>query len=163
MAKWDSHVEYFLNLNLGPWERKPGIGNFNFAAIGRLHRGVTPQQALAELEAVEVGIGRQSSSGATLHGVIIPLQEAVVGPAESRIWMLMAGAGLVLAIVCVNLAGLMLGRHTARSREVAIRLALGAGRWTVLRQFVAEGLTLAMVGGAIGVVTAFWGVRLLVR
>ncbi|HEV1287901.1 MAG TPA: ABC transporter permease, partial [Bryobacteraceae bacterium] len=65
VAKWDSRAEYFLNLNLGPWERKPGIGNFNFAAIGRLHRGVTPQQALAELEAVEVGIGRQSSSGAT--------------------------------------------------------------------------------------------------
>jgi predicted permease len=77
--------------------------------------------------------------------------------------MLMAGAALVLAIVCVNLAGLMLGRNTARSREVAIRLALGAGRWTVLRQFAAEGLTLATAGGAIGVLAAFSGVRLLVR
>jgi len=77
--------------------------------------------------------------------------------------MLMAGAALVLAIVCVNLAGLTLGRNTARSREVAIRLALGAGRWTVLRQFAMEGLTMAVAGGTIGVLAAFWGVRLLVR
>src|SRR5580658_8958897 len=144
-----------MNLNLGPWERKPGIGNFNFAAIGLVRRGVTPQRALAELEAIELGIGRQSSSDATLDGAIIPLQEAVVGPAEARIWMLIAGAAIVLAIVCVNLAGLMLGRNTARSREVAIRLALGAGRWTVLRQFVAEGLALAAAGAALGIAGAY--------
>src|SRR5437016_13664386 len=77
--------------------------------------------------------------------------------------MLMAGAVLVMVIVCVNLAGLMLGRNTARTREVAIRLALGGSRWTVLRQMAAEGLSLAIAGGALGVAAASAGVRLLVR
>jgi predicted permease len=163
VAKWDFHIEYFLNLNLGPWDKKPGIGNFNFAAIGRVREDATRERALAELEAVEAGISRQNPSGATLHAELVPFHSAIVGPAEARIWMLMAGAALVLAIVCVNLAGLTLGRNTARSREVAIRLALGAGRWTVLRQFAMEGLTLAVAGGTIGVLAAFWGVRLLVR
>jgi predicted permease len=115
------------------------------------------------LEAIESGIAKKDPGGAGLHAELIPLKTAVLGSAGSRIWMLMAGAALVMAIVCVNLAGLMLGRNTARSREVAIRLALGAGRWTVLRQFMAEGLMLAAAGGAIGVLAAFWGVRLLVR
>jgi predicted permease len=163
VGMFNFHVEYFANLNLGKWEKKPGIGNFNFAAIGRLRQGATPQRAQAELESVEAAITRQNPSGAILHAELVPLQTAVVAPAEGRIWMLMAGAALVLAIVCVNLAGLMLARNTARSREVAIRLALGAGRWTVLRQFAIEGLTLALAGGAIGVAAAFLGIRLLVR
>ncbi|HTX34885.1 MAG TPA: ABC transporter permease [Bryobacteraceae bacterium] len=163
VAGWDARVEYFTNLNLGPWETKPGVGNFNFAAIGRIRPGVTRERAVAELEAIENGISRQASTGATLHAMLVPFRAAVVGPAEKRIWMLMAGAALVMAIVCVNLAGLMLGRNTARAREVAIRLALGAGRWTVLRQFAAEGLVLAFAGGVIGVLSALAGVRLLVR
>jgi putative ABC transport system permease protein len=163
IAQWTSGVEYFGNLNLGSWDRKPGISNFNFAAFGRVLPGVPRQRALAELETIEAAIGRQETSEVSLHAELVPLKTAVVGPAESRVWMLMAGAGLVLIIVCVNLAGLMLGRNAARSREVAIRLALGAGRWTVLRQFAAEGLALAATGGAIGVAGAFLGVQLLVR
>jgi putative ABC transport system permease protein len=163
IAGWTFRAAYFVNLNLGPWERKPGLGNFNFAAIGRIRPGVSRLQALAELETIEIGIGKQQTNEASLHAELIPLKAAVVGSAGSRIWMLMAGAALVLAIVCVNLAGLMLGRNTARSREFAIRLALGAGRWTVLRQFTVEGLILAVAGGAIGVLTAFAGVRLLVH
>lgn len=163
IAGWTFHVDHFVNLNLGPGERKSGIGSFNFAAIGRVRPGVTRQQAIAELETIESGIGKQVTNEVSLHADLVPLKTAVIGSAASRIWILMAGAALVLAIVCVNLAGLMLGRNSARSREVAIRLALGAGRWTVLRQFMAEGLTLAMAGGTIGVLAAFAGIRLLVR
>jgi len=163
VAHWTAHVEYFLNLNLGAWDRKPGLGNFNYAVIGRVLPGVAHQHASAELDTIEGAIGKQVTNEVTLHAELVPLRTAVVGPAESRIWMLMAGAGLVLVIVCVNLAGLMLGRNAARSREVAIRLALGAGRWTVLRQFAAEGLALAATGGVLGVAGAYVGVRLLVR
>jgi predicted permease len=163
VARWDQPVEYFVNLNLGPWDKKPGIDNFNFAAIGRVRPGVTSSRAQAELDAIEGGISRQVTNEATLHAQLVPLRTGVVESAEKRIWMLMAGAALVMAIVCVNLAGLLLGRNTARAREVAIRLALGAGRWTVLRQFAAEGLVLAGTGGAIGVVAAYAGIRLLVR
>jgi len=163
VARWTSRVEYFVNLNLGAWDRKPGIGNFNFAAIGRVLPGIPRQQAQAELETIEVAIGKQDGDEVSLHGELVPFRTAVVGSAESRVWMLMAGAGLVLAIVCVNLAGLMLGRNAARAREVAVRMALGAGRWTVLRQFAAEGLALAAAGGVIGVAGGYLGIRLLVR
>ena len=163
IAGWTFHVDYFSNLNLLSGERKPGLGDFNFAAIGRLRSGVSRAQAEADLTLIEGAIARQDSSGTQLFAQLIPLQTAVVGTAGSRIWMLMAGAALVLLIVCVNLAGLMLARNTARSREVAIRLALGAGRWTVLRQFTVEGVMLALAGGTIGAFAAVAGVRLLVR
>jgi len=162
-AKRDFRIEYFLNLNLGSWDRRPGVGNFNYAAIGRVRGGVRTAIALAELEAIENGISRQSSSGAILHAELVPFQAGVVAAAAQSIWMLMAGAALVMVIVCVNLAGLILGRNGARMHEVAIRLAIGAGRWTVLRQMAAEGLCLAIAGGALGVGVAFAGVRLLVQ
>jgi predicted permease len=163
VAKWDSEIEYFLNLNLGKWDQQPKMGNFNYAAMGRIPTGVSRARGLAELDAIETGISRKVTHDAVLHAELVPLQAGVVGPAVTRIWMLMGGAALVMAIVCVNLAGLMLGRNTARAREVAIRLALGASRWTVLRQLAAEGLALAIAGGAIGVAAAYAGLRLLVR
>lgn len=162
-AGWTFGVQYFLNLNLGSWERSPGVGNFNFVALGRVAPGVTREKALAELELIETSIGKQANHGASLHAELVPLKAAVIGPARSRVWMLMAGAALVLVIVCVNLAGLLLARNATRSREVAIRLALGASRATVIRQFIVEGLGLAAVGGVLGVVAAYSGVRLLVR
>jgi putative ABC transport system permease protein len=161
-AKRDSRVEYFINLNQGSWDRKPGLGNFNYAAIGRLRGGVPAARALAELEAIENGISRQSSSGAVLHAELVPFRAGVVGDAGERIWILMGGAVLVMVIVCVNLAGLILGRNVTRMHEVAVRLAIGAGRWTILRQMAAEGLWLAIAGGVLGVAAAFVGVRLLV-
>jgi predicted permease len=162
-AKRDFRIEYFLNLNLGSWDRNPGLGNFNYAAIGRVRGGVRMARALAELEAIENRISRQSSSGAILHAEVLPFRTGVVGAAAERIWILMAGAALVMLIVCVNLAGLILGRNAARHHEIAIRLAIGAGRWTILRQMAAEGLCLAIAGGTLGVAAAFAGVRLLVR
>jgi putative ABC transport system permease protein len=162
-AQRDFRIEYFLNLNLGSWDRNPGVGNFNYAAIGRVRGGAHMASALAELEAIENGISRTSSSGAILHAELVPFQAGVVGDAAGRIWVLMAGAALVMVIVCVNLGGLILGRNAARIHEVAIRLAIGAGRWTIMRQMAIEGLCLAIAGGAAGVAAAFAGVRLLLQ
>jgi predicted permease len=163
VARRDARVEYFTNLNQGSWDRKPGLGNFNYAAIGRLTDGVPAARASAELEAIENGISRQTSGGAVLHAELVPFRAGVVGAAAERIWMSMGGAVLVIVIVCVNLAGLILGRNVARMREVAVRLAIGAGRWTILRQLAAEGFCLAIAGGVLGVAAAFAGVRLLVQ
>jgi putative ABC transport system permease protein len=164
VAGWDFSAEYFTNANLGPWERRPSIGNFNFAAIGRLRPGVAGQQGVAELESIEAAITEQHPvAGVSLHAELIPLKTAVAGPAAQRIWMLMGGAALVLAIVCVNLAGLTIGRNTTRTKEIAIRLALGAGRATLVRQLTVEGLVLAATGGTLGVAAAYAGVRALVR
>ena len=83
-AKRDFRIEYFLNLNLGSWDRRPGVGNFNYAAIGRVRGGVRTAIALAELEAIENGISRQSSSGAILHAELVPFHAGVVGAAAER-------------------------------------------------------------------------------
>ncbi len=164
VAGWNFSPQYLLNSNLGPWEQRPSIGNFNFAVIGRLRPGVTRKQGVAELESIEAAIAEQHPvADVSLHADLVPLKTAVVGPAENRIWMLMGGAALVLAIVCVNLAGLTIGRNASRSREIAIRLALGAGRATVVRQLTVEGLALTAMGGTLGVAAAYFGVRALVR
>src|SRR5262249_10548249 len=94
---------------------------------------------------------------------LLPLKAAVTGPAEPGLWLLMAGSGLVLLIVCVNLAGLILARGTARTHEIAVRSAIGAGRADLLRQFVAEGVVLSLAGAVLGIAAALGGLRALVH
>jgi ABC-type antimicrobial peptide transport system permease subunit len=90
-----------------------------------------------------------------------PVLEEIVGPVRHAFWMLQAVAVLVLLIACVNLANLLMVRAEARRREIAVRIAIGAGRGRLLAQFVAEGLALSGVGGALGLGVACAGVRAL--
>lgn len=93
---------------------------------------------------------------------LIPLREAIVGTQRSLLWMLLGGVGLLLLIACANTAQLLLARSLGRSREVAIRSALGASRPRLIRQFLMEGLVLAVCGGAAGLVLSGWILRVLV-
>ncbi len=166
IAGWTFHIDYFVPLALLPYESKPSIGNMmNFTVIARLKSGVTKQQALADLDAVEADISRHdpNAQGAFLTGNLVPLKMAVVGDASRTLWILMAGAGLVMLIVCVNLASLLVARSMGRSREIAVRAALGASRWRLLRQMLIEGLLLVAAGGLLGVMLAFDGLRILVE
>ena len=141
----------------------PGRGSHNLQAIGRLKPGVSPRQADADVRQLVAQMERQipTDFGSGWSGRARPLLEARVDPAlRKSLWILQGATLCVLLIGCVNLANLMLGRATARRREVAIRLAMGTGRGALMRQMLVEPLLLALGGGAAGLLLAGWGLRL---
>ena len=131
---------------------------------GRLRDGVTREAAereLAQLGRVLAEEDPQRHGGRSVY--LVPLSEAVVPPLVRRPLVVLFGAvGIVLALACANLTNLSLVRITLRAREVAIRSALGAGRSRLARQFLAESLVISLVGGALGLLLAWWGTRRLV-
>ena len=139
-------------------------GSRSYGVIGRLAANVSPQQAQAELETVVRGMRARfkdnypqtDSFGATLY----PLQEQVVGGMKPLLLILLGAVALVLLIACANLATMLLARATAREREMAIRIAVGASRGRLLRQTLTESTVLAILGGGAGVFLAIWGVDL---
>jgi predicted permease len=162
--------EIFNPVVLAGYDLDPGLGNFNYTVIARLKPGVTARQALAELNVVETGIARRGDGVRhvapgqfDLRAMLTPLKTAVVGPAQKAFWMLEVAAAFVLLIVCVNLANLMLAKNAGRTREVAVRSALGATGRRMARQFLTEGALLATAGGGLGLLFAAWGLELLVR
>ena len=132
--------------------------------IARLKPGVSSAQAQSELSVITNNITQQfkeSHAGTTLK--FIPLQEQVVGQVKPILMLLLAAVGFVLLIACANVASLLLTRSLARQKEVAIRAALGASRWRVVRQLLTESLVLSVVGGIAGVFLAYAGTGALVR
>jgi predicted permease len=148
-----------------PMQARPGVnGDPNAEVVGRLKPGVTAEQARAELQLVadkyRAAFPAQMHDGESIAAR--PYQEMFTGRLKDYLWMLMAAVGFLLLIACANVANLQLVRAAARSREIAVRRALGAGGLTISRQLLTESMLLALVGGAMGALLAVWGTDLLV-
>jgi predicted permease len=146
---------------IGQWNnpalkiRSAALGLHGF---GRMKPGVTLEQAQADLSRVMANLAATYPETNKNNGAkVSPLKARMIGDIGQTLWILLGAVGFVLLIACVNVSNLLLARSTGRTREFAIRAALGAGRWRLLRQSLTESMLLAFAGGALGFVFASWG------
>jgi predicted permease len=131
--------------------------------LGRLKSGVPLEQAQADMNAIGARL-EQAFAANKGEGIIVnAFLNEVIGNVRPVLLTLLAAVGLVLLIACANIAGLLLAQHATRSKEVAIRAALGAGRGRLLRQFFLEGILLSLLGTAAGIALARLGINLIIR
>jgi predicted permease len=142
-------------------EERGRMGDFNYGCIARLKPGITLSQALDELNAVQANIARGLEDHIELRAFIAPLQDQITGRSRQGLLLLMLAVGTVLLIVCVNIANLLLARATGRSREFAVRAAIGASTARLLRQMLTESFLFAVLGGALGLAIAAGALNLI--
>ena len=137
-------------------------GSNSFIAIGRLKPGVTMERAASEMDVVGRALAAanpSSNAGETVR--LQAMSQAGLEDLRPALTTMLAVVGLVMLIACVNVANLMLARGAVRSRELAIRCAIGASRWRIVRQLLTESVVLALLGGVAGLFLAVWGTTLL--
>jgi predicted permease len=156
-----SNCEVFLPI--GQWndttfrDRRTGMG---MDAVGRLKPGVTLEQAKADMDGIAQRLAETYPNADKGSGIaLLPLKQDVIGDIRPFLLVLLAAVGFVLLIACVNVANLLLARSNGRTREFAIRVALGAGQVRVIRQLLTESLVLACTGGLLGLLLAAWGTQ----
>ena len=143
---------------------QPKRDDRNYEVYARPREGLAPAAAQAELDAIARQLAREhpesypASSGYGMK--LASYRDEVIGDSRPALLLLGGAVALVLLIACANVANLLMARATTRDREVAVRIAFGAGRPALLRQFLVESLLLALAGGALGLLLAAWGVRL---
>ena len=139
-------------------------GNHRFMPVARLKQGVTLEQARTELDGIARRIHRQFPETVTGEGAnVVRMQDRLVVHVRPLLLVLLGAVACVLLIACVNVTNLLLTRAVGRRREVAVRAALGAGRWQIARQFVMESIILSIGGASLGLALAMWGTDILIK
>ncbi|HOK45878.1 MAG TPA: ABC transporter permease, partial [Bryobacteraceae bacterium] len=150
-----------------PWNldelRNMNRASHAFGVLGRLKPGVTVEQANAELNSIQRRIGERYAGLRDWGATVAPLKEALVEYIRPALLVLLGAVGFVLLIACTNVANLLLARGAARQKEIAIRTAMGASRWRLIRHFLTESVLLGLAGGALGLLLASWGTEVLAR
>lgn len=156
---WATKATIWAPLALG--DRLGNRGGNSLRVFGRLKSGVTLEQARAEMTGIADRL-EQQYPGTNRDVQVVSLREKVVGNIRAALLVLLGAVGFVLLIGCANVAHMFLARSAARQREIAVRAALGAMRWRVLRQYLLESLVIALLGGVCGLLLALWGTRVLI-
>jgi len=138
-------------------------GNRDFSSIGRLKEGVIIEQAQADLKRIADNLAVRYPADHGVGVILRPLQQDQEGGLRPTVLLLMAAVILILLIACANVANLLLARNSGRTRQIAVRVAMGAAKWGLVRQFAIENLTLGLSGGAVGCALAYCGCVLIVR
>ena len=138
-------------------------GDYSYLCVARLKAGATHAQARAHMSVLAAGLAREYPQTNRGSGVFVePLLNDMTGSVRNALLLLLAAVGMLFLTVCVNLANLLLARATSRSQEFSLRASLGATRARLARQFCAETIPLAIAGASLGIVSAYWLLRLLI-
>ncbi len=155
-------VEVYKPIGYQPGDLKVRLSDMNYWTMARLRPRVTMARAQAEMNVLQATVDRQIEGNFDVHANLSPLMDNLVGSSRRGLVLVMAAVGAVLLVLVVNLANLSLARAAGRARDAAIRTALGASQSRLVRQSLMESVLLAVAGGILGMLLAWWGVNALV-